>query len=95
MEGGARALAHDASILATWFVKNELNALVLLNFAASIYALLAYVTTLVFLGGLNSREASRLTERLIRHIVIKMLFISALGASVGNSVPKFIMWISW
>lgn len=61
----------------------------LINLMISTYAMVAYVTTVVFLGGLSTRETSRLTERLMKHIVFKFLFIGSIAGILTH--PTFRM----
>lgn len=63
-----------------------------LNFCLSLYAMTALVTTIVFLGRLSSRESAKLTERLIKYVVFKVLFV---GAVVGPDVVEVTVWLLW
>jgi hypothetical protein len=46
----------------------------------------------MFLGGLSTREATRLTERLIKYVIFKVVFC---GALIAPDIYEIILWMSW
>jgi hypothetical protein len=46
----------------------------------------------LFLGTLSSREVSRLTERLVKYVVFKAVFI---GAVMVPTLFEVSLWLCW
>ena len=46
----------------------------------------------VFLGRLSPREASRLTERLLKYVIFKVVFC---GALIIPDIYEIVMWRAW
>lgn len=49
-------------------------------------------TQRAFLGALSPREASRLTERLVKYVVFKAVFV---GAVLVPSLFEVSLWLGW
>jgi hypothetical protein len=84
--------SEDLTLVVHTLVQNEVGLFLLLNFCLSLYAMTALVTTVVFLGRLSSRESAKLTERLVKYVVFKVLFV---GAVVGPDVVELAVWMLW
>ncbi|MEW5305309.1 MAG: hypothetical protein WDW36_007858 [Sanguina aurantia] len=70
----------------------ELSALLLVNVWLSGYALLAMVTSSLFLGRMSSRETTRLAERMIKFVVFKIIVVRAV---MTHSLLEMTMWMAW
>ena len=49
-------------------------------------------TQMLFLGQLTMLESAKLTERLTKFVMLKMVF---LGAVTGSSRVEIVMWFTW
>lgn len=46
----------------------------------------------IFLGQLSSREVSRLSERLLKFVVFKVVFC---GALIIPDIYEIVLWLTW
>ncbi|KAK9805241.1 hypothetical protein WJX72_008208 [[Myrmecia] bisecta] len=92
--GGAEfdELQHTAQMIGTHILHSELCFFVLINFITSVYLLSALVTKALFLGSLTVSEASKMTERVLKFVVLKIVF---LGAVVVPDKLEVMTWIGW
>jgi hypothetical protein len=89
-----RALLADALLVADrGLLQTELGALVAANLALALYGAFALATARVFLGELSPRESARMTERLVKYAVFKVVFV---GSAVAT--PRVLglgAWLAW
>ena len=50
------------------------------------------IMQVVFLGSLNDREAALLSERLVKYVVFKIVFV---GAVLTPDVHEVTVWLAW
>ncbi|EFJ45639.1 hypothetical protein VOLCADRAFT_94007 [Volvox carteri f. nagariensis] len=82
---------QDASTL--WnTIPSELALFVLLNFFVSALAMTAVLVAALFLGRLSATEFQRLSHRLIKYAVFKMVF---LGSIISPDPRDFAVWLAW
>ena len=46
----------------------------------------------MFLGPLSAIEAGKLSERMLKFLMLKLVFIAAVS---GPDMPEIAMWVSW
>lgn len=46
----------------------------------------------MFLGPLTAIEAAKLSERMLKFLMLKLVFIAAV---TGPGLPETVMWVSW
>ncbi|KXZ50741.1 hypothetical protein GPECTOR_15g426 [Gonium pectorale] len=80
--------------MAVWdsVLPSELALFVLLNFFLSGLAMAALVTTVVFLGQLSAAESQRLSHRLVKYAVFKMVFV---GSVITPDPRDVAVWLAW
>lgn len=89
----AEAARAAAALLIGHCMRSQFLSVALLNWACSVVALWAMVTKEMFLGQLTMGETANLTERLVRFVMIKAVFVSAV---VGTPEPADLaMWLAW
>ncbi|GAX79862.1 hypothetical protein CEUSTIGMA_g7302.t1 [Chlamydomonas eustigma] len=86
------SLASDLNSATSAILRSEISVFLLVQWCFSAYAVLALTTIAMFLGGLSTREATRLTERLIKYVIFKVVFC---GALIAPDVYDIVLWMSW
>uniref|UniRef100_A0A7R9W0Y7 RING-type domain-containing protein n=1 Tax=Chlamydomonas euryale TaxID=1486919 RepID=A0A7R9W0Y7_9CHLO len=85
-------LIRDVNVALTAVLRSELSVFLLVQWLFSTYAVAAIVTVGLFLGQLTPRESSRLTERLVKFIIFKVIFCSAL---IVPDIYEIALWLAW
>lgn len=81
---GALILSH--------LLKDQASTFVIINFVVSIYALSVVLTKALFLGPLSAIEAGKLSERMLKFLMLKLVFIAAVS---GPGMPDVALWVTW
>lgn len=89
----AEAVRSAANLLVAHIVKSQLLGFALANFLLSMYALWACLTKEMFLGRLSIEESHAAMERLVRHVMIKAVFMSAVVETPDPA--ELAMWLAW
>lgn len=89
----AEATRAAAAVLIGHCMRSHFLSVAFVNWACSVVALWAIVTKELFLGQLSIGETANVTERLLRWLMIKAVFVSAV---VGSPEPADLaIWLAW
>ncbi|KAG2485748.1 hypothetical protein HYH03_015557 [Edaphochlamys debaryana] len=73
-------------------VPSEVAVFACLNFFIASLAMAALVTAAVFLGPLSALESQRLTHRLVKYAVFKLVFV---GSVITPDARDVAVWLAW
>jgi autocrine motility factor receptor len=78
--------------LLSHLLKDQVGTFVIINFVFWCYALSVVVTKALFLGPLSAIEAGKLSERMLKFLMLKLVFIAAVS---GPGMPDVALWVTW
>ncbi|KAG1676963.1 hypothetical protein FOA52_014839 [Chlamydomonas sp. UWO 241] len=85
-------LAKDFNVALAAVFRSELSVFLCVQWFFSAYAMAALATIVLFLGQLTPRETSRLTERLVKFLIFKVVFC---GALIIPDIYEIVLWLGW